>query len=74
MARAWSAKKSSGGPEYFTYTLKGGSPETWHPRFSYYGFRYVQVEGDAEVIDLEGQFLYASAPPAGEFSCSNELF
>jgi alpha-L-rhamnosidase len=19
--------------------------ETWHPRFSYYGFRYIQVEG-----------------------------
>ena len=67
-------QRSSGGPEYFTYTLKGGSPETWHPRFSYYGFRYVQVEGDAEVTDLEGQFLYSSAPPAGEFSCSNELF
>jgi hypothetical protein len=67
-------QRSSGGPEYFTYTLKGGSPETWHPRFSYYGFRYVQVEGDAEVTDLEGQFLYSSAPPAGEFSCSNQLF
>jgi hypothetical protein len=67
-------QRSSGGPEYFTYTLKGGSPETWHPRFSYYGFRYVQVEGDAEVTDLEGQFLYSSAPQAGEFSCSNELF
>jgi hypothetical protein len=68
------AQRSSGGPEYFTYTLKGGSEETWHPRFSYYGFRYVQVEGDAEVTDLEGQFLHASAPVAGEFSCSNPLF
>src|SRR5208337_4781711 len=67
-------QRSSGGPEYFTYTLKGGGEETWHPRFSYYGFRYVQVEGDAEVADLEGQFLHASAPQAGEFSCSNPLF
>ncbi len=67
-------QRSSGGPEYFTYTLKGGWLETWHPHFSYYGFRYVQVQGNAEVIDLEGQFLYASAPQAGEFSCSNPLF
>jgi hypothetical protein len=67
-------QRSSGGPEYFTYTLRGGGEETWHPRFSYYGFRYVQVEGDAEVTDLEGQFLHASAPQAGEFSCSNPLF
>jgi alpha-L-rhamnosidase len=72
--RGFVTQRSSGGPEYFTYTLKGGGPETWHPRFSYYGFRYVQVAGDAEVTDLEGQFLYSSAPPAGEFSCSNELF
>lgn len=68
------SQRSSGGPVYFTYTLKGGSTETWHPRFSYYGFRYVQVEGDAEVADLEGQFLHASAPQAGDFSCSNALF
>jgi hypothetical protein len=67
-------QRSSGGPEYFTYTLKGGEEETWHPRFSYYGFRYVQVEGDAEVTDLEGQSLRSSAPAAGEFSCSNPLF
>jgi alpha-L-rhamnosidase len=67
-------QRSSGGPEYFSYTLKGGGPETWHPRFSYYGFRYVQVEGDAEVTALEGQFLYSSAPQAGGFTCSNPLF
>jgi len=67
-------QRSSGGPEYFTYILKGSSEETWHPRFSYYGFRYVQVEGEAVVIDLQGQFLHASAPQAGEFSCSNPLF
>ena len=68
------SQRSSGGPTYFTYTLKGGDAETWHPRFSYYGFRYVQVEGDAEVTDLQGQFIYSSAPQAGEFICSNTLF
>ncbi|MGO8785972.1 MAG: glycoside hydrolase family 78 protein [Terriglobia bacterium] len=68
------SQRSSGGPTYFSYTLKGSGPETWHPRFSYYGFRYVQVQGDAEVTALEGQFLYSSATQAGEFSCSNPLF
>jgi len=67
-------QRSSGGPTYFTYTAKGEGAETWHPRFSYYGFRYVQAEGDAEVTDVKGEFLYASAPQAGEFSTSNELF
>jgi len=67
-------QRSSGGPEYFTYTAKGGGDETWHPRFSYYGFRYLQVEGEAQVTDLDGQFLHASVLPAGEFSCSNPLF
>ena len=30
-------------PVLFDYTLAGGE-ERWHPRFAYYGFRYVQVE------------------------------
>ena len=25
--------------------MKGEGVEAWHPRFSYYGFRYIQVEG-----------------------------
>lgn len=47
------SQRSSGGPVWFSYTLRGGGPgggrggepETWSPRFTYYGFRYVQVEG-----------------------------
>ena len=65
------------GPQWFSYTLAGtGAPETWHPRFSYLGFRYVQVEiaGKARVTALEGQFLHAAAVVTGEFSCSKELF
>jgi hypothetical protein len=38
---------SSGKGVWFAYTLKGQGRETWHPRFSYSGFRYVQVEGAA---------------------------
>lgn len=73
---------SSGSPVWFSYTLKGDGVEVWHPRFSYSGFRYVQVEGatrDASAADtpllleLEGQFVHSSAPVVGEFACSNPL-
>jgi hypothetical protein len=70
------SQASSGGPHWYSYTLAGGKPETWSPRFSYYGFRYVQVEtaGNARVSALDGQFVHAAAAVTGEFSCSNELF
>ena len=28
-----------------TYVLRGGGPETWEPRFTFHGFRYVEVTG-----------------------------
>jgi len=58
----------------FTYTL-GDDPreQVWRPRFSYSGFRYLEVEvvGEAEVISLEGEFLHADLPSAGDFACSD---
>jgi alpha-L-rhamnosidase len=76
-------QRSSGGPSYFVYTLRGSGAETWHPRFSYYGFRYVQVEGatlkadanDAKpvLLSLEGQFVHSSAQVTGDFSGSDDL-
>jgi alpha-L-rhamnosidase len=76
------SQRSSGGPTSFSYTLRGRGREVWHPRFSYYGFRYVQVEGavpadrDApadrpRVLDLTGQFVHSSAETVGHFACSN---
>ncbi len=38
-------QSQSGTPYYYEYTLKGGDEEVWHPRFTYYGYRYIQVEG-----------------------------
>ena len=60
---------------YFNYTLKGGGEEEWHPHFSYTGFRYAEVtiDGDAEIISLDGEFVHSSTERAGAFSCSNEL-
>jgi alpha-L-rhamnosidase len=74
---------SSGGPVWFAYTLKGEGLEIWRPRFSYTGFRYVQVEGAVpagetnaapgvpRIRNLEGLFLYPDTGRDGAFSCSN---
>jgi len=74
---------SMGSPVYFTYTLNGSGTEVWHPRFSYTGFRYVQVEGAVPVADaatfpgrpqvmsLTGKFIYASAENVGTFDSSD---
>ncbi|HNR41539.1 MAG TPA: family 78 glycoside hydrolase catalytic domain [Bacteroidales bacterium] len=78
-------QKASGFPYFFTYTLKGSGEEIWSPRFTYYGFRYVQVEGavpagnpnphDLPVITgLELLHTRNSSPPAGSFNCSDSLF
>ncbi len=67
---------SSGGPQWFSYSLKGEGVERWHPRFSYYGFRYVQVEwsaGKGKMISLTGQAVHSSSATAGEFTSSSEM-
>ncbi len=37
-------QRMTGSPYVLTYTLKGEGVERWRPRFTYYGFRYAQVE------------------------------
>ena len=69
----------------YEYTLKGDGIETWHPRFSYYGFRYIQVEGAVlksdknpfklpVLTDLKSCFVYNSAAETSNFDCSNSIF
>jgi len=78
-------QKASGTPFVFTYTLKGGVEEVWAPLFTYYGFRYVQVEGASPSMTekneelpvvKELQLLHTrnSSPVTGSFRCSSELF
>ena len=59
-----------------TYILKGETTEAWEPRFTYHGFRYVQVEGLPSVPDgttLTAKIVRSSVEPAGTFSCSDVL-
>ena len=70
------SQKQSGRPHFYIYTLgTSHQTETWHPRFSYYGYRYLQIEGDLEVLrKVESCFVYNSARKTGSFECSNQLF
>ncbi|MCU0643180.1 MAG: glycoside hydrolase family 78 protein [bacterium] len=59
------------------YILKGEGVEIYEPRFTYHGFRYVEVTGFAGVPTLEniaGCFVHSAVEPAGDFICSNQLF
>lgn len=59
-----------------TYICKGAGTETWHPRFTFHGFRYVEVTGYPGIPPLdavEGHRLHSHVPVAGTFRCSNEL-
>ena len=59
-----------------TYILKGGGRETWHSRFVYHGFQYVEVTGfpgKPRLDSLRGVFLHSAVPAEGEFECSNPL-
>ena len=66
-------QRQTGRPHYYTYTLKGrNDKEVWHPRFSYYSFRYLQIEGDIDVLKkVESCFVYNAAERTGSFECSN---
>ena len=57
-----------------TYTLRGGQPEAYTPRFTFHGFRYVEVTGypGRPTLDaVEGLRLNTDVATAGTFACSN---
>ncbi len=58
------------------YILKGQGTETWEPRFTYHGFRYVEVTGWPGTLrpdQIEGRFVYTAFDTIGHFACSNHL-
>lgn len=68
-----------------TYTIGADdTPETWHPQFTYFGQRYVLVDGAVPrgednpdglpvIEDITGLHIRNSMPSAGNFRCSDEL-
>jgi alpha-L-rhamnosidase len=70
----------------YTYTLKGeGEPESFEPRFTYFGFQYIYVGGVEwgndvnrdgrlpELIDVGADFVSSCSPRIGDFACGNPL-
>ncbi len=56
------------------YTLKGGGKEVYEPRFTYHGFRFVEVTGfpgKPTLATLEGRVVNDDVARAGKFTCSN---
>jgi alpha-L-rhamnosidase len=59
-----------------TYILKGQGEEVWEARFTYHGFRYVEVTGwpgKPTVDDFRGRVVHTAFEDAGSFQCSNDL-
>ena len=78
-------QRQTGRQHYYEYTLKGEGDEIWHPRFSYYGFRYIQVEGAVlkgqknpqklpVLKNIQSCFVYNSAKKVSTFESSNPIF
>jgi alpha-L-rhamnosidase len=60
----------------FNYVLRGGGVERWSPRFSYSGFRYVEVRTPepVKIVQLRGRFLHDAVEVNGHFDTSDSLF
>jgi alpha-L-rhamnosidase len=59
-----------------TYILRGQGNESWNSRFTYHGFRYVEVTGfpgQPTNESLTAVFFHSAVPVAGHFESSNPL-
>ncbi|MBX2925345.1 MAG: family 78 glycoside hydrolase catalytic domain [Chitinophagaceae bacterium] len=60
-----------------SYILKGKGKEIWSPRFTFHGFRYVEVKGwpgKPTLLDMEGLRMNTDVPATGSFTSSNNMF
>ncbi len=59
------------------YTFRGGeAPETWEPRFTFHGFRYVEVDGWPGELgpgDVVAVVCHSDLERRGWFECSDPL-
>ncbi|MEI6676977.1 MAG: family 78 glycoside hydrolase catalytic domain [Mariniphaga sp.] len=59
-----------------TYILKGDGAEKWEPRFTYHGFRFVEMTGYPGIPALsaiKGKVVHDALEVTGTFTCSNPL-
>ncbi|HOX37694.1 MAG TPA: family 78 glycoside hydrolase catalytic domain [Candidatus Brocadiia bacterium] len=58
------------------YVLKGGGKEVWEPRFTYHGFRFVEVTGfpaKPTADALTARMICSASPQSGTFECGEEI-
>jgi alpha-L-rhamnosidase len=58
------------------YILKGEGEETWEPRFTYHGFRYVELSGfpGTPMPDsIRGRVAHSAVRPIGSFVASKDI-
>lgn len=58
-----------------TYHLLGEGVETWSPRFTYRGYRFLEIKitGKVQILDVVGVRVNTAMERIGAFSCDNEL-
>lgn len=59
-----------------TYIFKSDNYETWEPKFTFHGFRFIKVtgyKGDISLNDIEGRVVHSDMAETGDFECSDEL-
>ncbi|MGL5787706.1 MAG: family 78 glycoside hydrolase catalytic domain [Bacteroidales bacterium] len=68
-------QSASGGPYSFSYILGDDELQIWRPRFTYYGFRYVEVISKDSIDSIELLALHTtnSAEEVGHFRCSSPM-
>jgi alpha-L-rhamnosidase len=58
------------------YILRGGGPETYEPRFTYHGFRYVELTGypgTPNLSTIQGEVVHSAVTATGGFAASNDI-
>lgn len=58
------------------YILKGNGEEIYEPHFTFFGFRFVKVDGFKGKIALDyitGIVIHSDMKPTGNFTCSDSL-
>lgn len=63
-----------GAPSVDHYVCQGDGVETWQPRFTFHGFRYVELTGlpgKPRKDAVTGIVIGSDTPRTGEFSCSD---
>ncbi|MFT3788116.1 MAG: glycoside hydrolase family 78 protein [Tepidisphaeraceae bacterium] len=59
------------------YTTRGSAEETYEPRFTFHGFRYIEVRDypgrNPQQDDLVGVVVHSDCPTTGTFECSDPM-